>query len=153
MRVIIEGAKLVACDGCSNLGKPVSNVHPSPRLLHPARRMTIKKKPSYGNKAATQLQLVDDLSSKVREARMKMNMSQEKLAVLAKEKLSIIQKIEAGRFLPTDFLAKGLEHILRVKLLVENEKVELPAVRQQGSVDLKLGDVAKFRSKFEGAGR
>ena len=76
-------------------------------------------------------------------------MTQQDLAFKAKEKLTVIQKIEIGKMLPTMRLSKELEHILRVKLLVPREEVEIPAPVKRGlpSPGATLEDVALVRHK------
>ena len=69
----------------------------------------------------------------MKDAREKLGLSQTDLAFKAKEKLTVIQKIELGKILPTMRLTKELEHILRVKLL--------------GPRELTLGDIAIVRHK------
>ena len=71
------------------------------------------------------------------------------LAFKAKEKLTVIQKIELGKIMPTMRLTKELEHILRVKLLAPREELEVSTVpvRQAGPRELTLGDIALIRHK------
>ncbi len=78
-----------------------------------------------------------------------MGLSQQDLAFKAKEKVTVIQKIEIGKMLPTMRLTKELEHILRVKLLVPKEEVEpeVVPIRQAGDPGATLGDVALVRHK------
>jgi len=70
----------------------------------------------------------------VKDAREKLGLSQTDLAFKAKEKLTVIQKIELGKILPTMRLTKELEHILRVKLLAPRAELEVSTVpvRQAG---------------------
>jgi len=85
----------------------------------------------------------------VKDAREKLRLSQTDLAFKAKEKLTVIQKIELGKILPTMRLTKELEHILRVKLLVPRDELEVSTVplRQAGPRELTLGDIAIVRHK------
>jgi len=77
-------------------------------------------------------------------------LSQQDLAFKAKEKVTVIQKIEIGKMLPTVRLAKELEHILHVKLLVPAEDFELPVSRMTNrpvSSGMTLGDIALVKNK------
>lgn len=78
-----------------------------------------------------------------------MGLSQTDLAFKAKEKLSVIQKIELGKILPTMRLTKELEHILRIKLLAPRSELEISTVplRQTGPRELTLGDIALVKHK------
>ena len=81
-----------------------------------------------------------------------MGLSQTDLAFKAKEKLSVIQKIELGKILPTMRLTKELEHVLRVKLLAPRGELETSTVplKQTGPRELTLGDIAFVRHKEQG---
>ncbi len=85
----------------------------------------------------------------VKDAREKLHLSQRDLAFKAKEKLTVIQKIELGKILPTMRLTKELEHILRIKLLAPRDELEVSTVplRQAGPRELTLGDIAIVRHK------
>src|SRR5206468_1463922 len=76
-------------------------------------------------------------------------LSQQDLAFKAKEKVTVIQKIEIGKMLPTMRLAKELEHILRIRLLVPRDELDIPAPprRPSPSPGVTLGDVAVVRHK------
>jgi putative transcription factor len=95
--------------------------------------------------------LDEDYSRIIREARGNAGLSQEDLARRVNEKLSVIQKIEAGRMIPDMKLAKTLEHVLRVKLLVPVKELPVPASRQKPAPEVTLADVAKIKSKNKDA--
>jgi putative transcription factor len=110
-------------------------------------RAPIEKLP----KVIEESDLVEEYPRVIKQAREKMRLSQQDLAFRAKEKLTMIQKIELGKMLPTMRLTKELEHILRVKLLVpreEDEEIAIP-VRQTGDAVATLGDIALVRRKGE----
>ena len=96
--------------------------------------------------------LVDDYPRVVKQAREKMGLSQQELAFRAKEKLTVIQKIELEKMLPTMRLTRELEHVLRVKLLVPKEEIEVPTPSPSltSSSEATLGDVALVRQKDRG---
>jgi len=60
---------------------------------------------------------VDDLGAVVRNARLRMGVSQAELASLVKERETIIKKIEQGEFNPPLDLVRRLEKVLKVSLL------------------------------------
>ena len=93
--------------------------------------------------------LVEDYPRIVKDAREKLRLSQTDLAFKAKEKLTVIQKIELGKIMPTMRLTKELEHILRVKLLAPREELEVSTVpvKQAGPRELTLGDIALVRHR------
>jgi putative transcription factor len=150
-RSLVEGATLIVCQQCSSLGKELPSF--PERKVGKARvgsvpshtRTPIESLP----KAIEESDLVEDYQRVVKEGREKLGLSQTDLAFKAKEKLTVIQKIELGKILPTMRLTKELEHILRVKLLAPREDLEVTTVpiRQVGPRELTLGDIALVRHR------
>jgi len=100
-------------------------------------------------KAVEESDLIEEYSRVIKEGREKLGISQQDLAFKAKEKLTVIQKIEIGKMLPTMRLSKELEHILRVRLLVPREELDLPSPPRKASQPpiVTLGDVALVKHK------
>ncbi len=150
-RALVEGATLVVCKQCAGLGKELPGFPDRPRPRTPVgvtrTRAPIEKLP----KAIEESDLVEEYPRLIKEAREKLGLSQQDLAFKAKEKLTVIQKIELGKMLPTMRLTKELEHILRVKLLAPREEIEVDVVpvRQTGDTGVTLGDIALVRRKEE----
>ncbi len=149
-RSLVEGATLVVCKQCAGLGKELPGFpdRPRPRTApgqaRPSSRRPIESLP----KSIEESDLVDGYPSVIKQAREKMGLSQQDLAFKAKERLTLIQKIELGKMLPTMRLTKELEHILRVKLLVPREEEEaLPVTMTTPTPGVTLGDVALVRHK------
>jgi len=150
-RSLVEGATLIVCQSCSSLGKELPGFperRPRAARLGPVpshTRTPLETLP----KAIEESDLVDDYSRRVKDGREKLGLSQTDLAFKAKEKVTVIQKIELGKILPTMRLTKELEHILRVKLLAPREELEVSTVpvRQAGPRELTLGDIALIRHK------
>ena len=151
-RSLVEGATLIVCQQCSKLGtalpgfpdKPVN--HPNRPFIPPSHtHAPIERLP----KAIEESDLLEEYSSIIKAGREKLGMSQQDLAFKAKEKLTMIQKIEIGKMLPTMRLTKELEHILRVKLLAPRDEIELPAPtrRTVPAPGMTLGDVALVKHK------
>ena len=147
----MEGATLIVCQSCSSLGKELPGF-PERR----PRAARLGSVPSHTRtpieslpKAIEESDLVDDYSRIVKDGREKLGLTQTDLAFKAKEKVTVIQKIELGKILPTMRLTKELEHILRVKLLAPREEIEVSTVpvRQAGPRELTLGDIALIRHK------
>lgn len=64
-----------------------------------------------------ELELVNDFPKQIKRAREKLQLTHEDLGRQIGEKVSLLQKIEIGKMVPDQVLAKKLEHILRIKLL------------------------------------
>ena len=154
-RALVEGAALVVCRHCAGLGKELPGFpdRPRPRPLAGPVRSSSRPPIQSLPKAIEESDLVDEYPRVVKQAREKIGLSQQDLAFKAKEKLTMIQKIELGKMLPTMRLTKELEHILRVKLLVPKEEEEvLPvSMRPTATSGVTLGDVALVRHKEHGS--
>ena len=149
-RSLVEGARLIVCQQCSSFGTRLPSFpdRPAPRrpLVAPSHtHAPIEKLP----KAVEESDLIEEYSMTIKEARAKLSLTQQDLALRAKEKVTVIQKIEIGKILPTMRLAKELEHILRVRLLVPRDELDVPAPprRPLPSPGVTLGDVALVRHK------
>ncbi len=147
----MEGATLIVCQQCSSLGKELPGFpERKPRSARSGpvpshTRTPIESLP----KAVEESDLVEDYPEIVKEGREKLGLSQMDLAFKAKEKVTVIQKIELGKILPTMRLTKELEHLLRVKLLAPRSELEVSTVpvRQAGPRELTLGDIALVRHR------
>ena len=150
-RSLVEGATLIVCQQCSSLGKELPGLpERRPRTARLGSvpfhtRTPIESLP----KAIEESDLVEDYPRVVKDGREKLGLSQTDLAFKAKEKLTVIQKIELGKILPTMRLTQELEHILRVKLLAPRAELEVSTVpvRQTGPSELTLGDIALVRHR------
>lgn len=152
-RSLVEGARLIVCQQCSSLGtqlpsfpdKPIRQIRPivAPSHTHaPIERLPREVEES---------DLLEDYPMIIKEGREKLGLTQQDLAFKAKEKVTVIQKIEIGKMLPTMRLSKELEHILRVRLLAPKDEIEIPAPprRPVPAPEVTLGDVALVRHKEE----
>lgn len=144
---------MIVCRSCAGLGKelpgfpdrPRSRIQPIASSLGSKPRPPIESLP----RSIEESDLVDDYPRIIKQAREKVGLSQQDLAFKAKEKLTVIQKIELEKMLPTMRLTRELEHILRVKLLVPREEVEVPTPSPSlsSSAETTVGDVALVRQK------
>ncbi len=151
-RSLVEGAKLIVCQQCSSLGTSLPSFPDRPNrplarpLISPSHtHAPIERLP----KAVEDSDLVEEYPTVIKEGREKHSLTQQDLAFKAKEKVTVIQKIEIGKMLPTMRLAKELEHILRIRLLVPRDDLDLPALprRTVPQPGVTLGDVALVRHR------
>lgn len=149
-RSLVEGATLIVCQQCSSIGTKLPSFSDRPRrpIIAPSHtHAPIERLP----KAVEESDLIEEYSRVVKEGREKLGISQQDLAFKAKEKLTVIQKIEIGKMSPTIRLSKELEHILRVRLLVPREELDLPSLPRRASPSpvVMLGDVALVKHREE----
>jgi putative transcription factor len=160
-RIVVEGAIMSACQSCASLGTPYQERKPAPVVRTVA---TVRAKPLVSlhpvpprpadrqiPREIQELDLTDNYPQIIQKARRKHELSQEELAMKVKERLSIIQKIELGKMVPDTRLARTLEHVLRVKLLVPRSEPPAPKLSSGATKEITLADVARIR-KREGKG-
>jgi putative transcription factor len=96
-------------------------------------------------------EFVEDLGNVVRKAREARFLTREQLAEMVGEKVSTIRRIENNELKPSFELARKLEKVLKVKLLVEatDEVFERVVTRAQRR-GLTIGDVLREQLKNEG---
>jgi putative transcription factor len=96
-------------------------------------------------------EFVEDLGNVVRKAREARFLTREQLAEMVGEKVSTIRRIENNELKPSFELARKLEKVLKVKLLVEatDEVFERVVTRAQRR-GLTIGDVLREQFKNEG---
>lgn len=96
-------------------------------------------------------EFVEDLGNVVRKAREARFLTREQLAEMVGEKVSTIRRIENNELKPSFELARKLEKVLKVKLLVEatDEVFERVVTRAQRR-GLTIGDVLREQLKNQG---
>ncbi len=94
-----------------------------------------------------ELDIADNYPQIIQKARTKHGLSQEDLAMKVKERLTVIRKIELGKMIPNMRLAKELEHVLRVRLLVLTSEPPVPKPAPSATKEVTLADVARIRKK------
>ena len=138
VKAVIEGTVLNVCGLCASYGK----------IIEERKIESVKTKEVRIGEGEEVLQiLVDDYSEKIKKAREKKDLTQDKLAEALAEKESVIHNLEAGHLRPNDKLVKKLEQFLHIKLLTEY-KLE----RDDKNLDFKddsltIGDILKMKDE------
>jgi putative transcription factor len=146
--VRIEGTVLQVCRDCARFGdnvktggKKQTTAEPSviqARLDNRERRMQTRSVYETGEES---IELVEDYSKRIKEAREKMGWKQEELAAKINERASIIHKLESGIMHPDDTLVRKVEKTLDIKL---KEKVMITTVeKKSGGKAMTLEDFVK----------
>ena len=133
---------MIVCKHCASLGTELPNPPARPTIR---TAFAPKARPPVGRlpREYVESDLIEDYSRVIKEAREKVKLSQQDLAMKAKAKLSVIQKIEIGKIEPPIPLSRELEHILHVKLLVPREEIEVPIASLNQEVQgVSIGDIA-----------
>jgi len=135
--VIIEGSLLRVCRDCSKFGNVVEVRKPKPE------KTEVKEK--FIEVEEVEEVMIDDYGEIIREARGRKGLTQEELAKLLAEKESVIQGVEAGRFLPFK-LARKFEQFFRIRLIVPVEK-KIKKNFNLKSEDLTVGDLMRMKKE------
>ena len=152
---VIEGARLTVCVECSKHGKVVTQDEytpkPKPTGKLSARipvTMTQKKKTEI--KVEITQEIIEDYTSKIRQAREKLGLTHEELAKKINEKTSVIGKLETGKIQPSNILATKLEHALRIKLLTPiTEEKAATLTPKTANREVTLGDLIQLDKNAE----
>ena len=155
---IIEGARLTVCVECSKHGKIVTQDEYTPKskpttAVKPAAHVPfmVQRKKSEIPKVQITQEIIEDYSTKIRQAREKLGLTHEDLGKKINEKSSVIGNLETGKMEPSNILATKLEHALRIKLLtpVTEEKPQPQTVKTVDR-EMTLGDLIHFDTKGSG---
>ncbi|MEM3736813.1 MAG: multiprotein bridging factor aMBF1 [Candidatus Bathyarchaeia archaeon] len=150
--VSIEGARLLACVECAKLGTlDIKTGGVSSSLSRKNSVATRAPPPIRQSRGLSDIRpdvyaVVDDYGLRVRKAREEHGWSQEELGKMINEKASLIGKIETSKLTPSLLIAKKLEHVLGVSLLV---KEDFPVTQTSPPLryDLTIGDVVTFKKQ------
>jgi len=148
-RVIIEGAKLTTCAQCAKLGSEEWKPEPKSLKSSVRPRSTRQFRPRWVRRRSKEIRedltITENFGSIVRKARQRLGLSQEDLGRKIGEKVSVIRKIEVERIMPSERLARTLEHALGVKLLVPLVEPEVSTPATKVSKGVTLGEIAYLR--------
>ena len=106
-------------------------------MSRPIRRQSLEK-----------YELVEDFAERIRKARERLGWSTKMLAMKVKESETTIRRIESGKLRPTLELAKRLEEVLGIKLLVPavEEELGLFSSERRGEY-VTLGEIVSIREE------
>jgi len=151
-RAVISGAKLLVCNECVKLGSATWEAKPEVAIsskvaLAPTRKSQFINRRVRGI-GLPEIEVVENYPTLIRKAREKQKLGHAELGKRIGEKISVIQKLETGRLVPDQMLAKKLEHALRIKLLAPLAEPQVKLAPQPRN--LTLGDVVEIRKKEPG---
>lgn len=144
-RVVIDTTAFLVCSSCARYGTPI---HASEKgTLSISTKHLKRPLPKTAlEKTEQQLGVVSNFGDVIKRAREGFGLTQEVLAKLVGEKLSVIKRIEAGRLKPSIGLARKIEKVLKIKLIEEtvtSEAGQLP----KSKLSLTIGDVAVIKER------
>lgn len=144
----IEGSVMVVCKECSKLGK-IQKAPPKPKFVkqNKTKRPTTTRNKPYSRNDEPSEELIEDFNVEVRKAREAKNWSREVLGKKINERVSVINRIEAGKMTPDTKLTRKLENTLGITLLEKVDKIDLNQFMSSSSGERTLGNVMKIKRK------
>ncbi|HKU50533.1 MAG TPA: multiprotein bridging factor aMBF1 [Nitrososphaera sp.] len=115
LKVVVDGTVFNVCVACSKHGKPY--VPPNAAIVKKKKKAMPARQGSRIT-MSDQTMLAADFARRIREARMKLGLTHEQLAMKMNEKVQQLRKFETGALKPDEILAKKLERFLGIKLYV-----------------------------------
>jgi len=139
----VDGVEMVLCASCymkllrSGRAKPLKRREPPRRV---AQRI-----PKARSLSIAEYEIVDDYYDRIRTAREERGLSTKELAMKLRISESLLRKIEQGKIKPSIDLAKRMEKLLGIKLLVPTEEPEGPVGSEGEENYPTLGDIVVVR--------
>ena len=162
--VYVEGTVLWVCSLCySKLSRSRSSISISKQSASSQTAINISaRRPQYsqlytrgtGRSVGTtrkksqdlvKYELVEDYAQRIKSARERLGWSISMLAEKVKESVTTIKRIESGKLRPTIDLARRLEEVLKIKLLVPSVEEELRSSETQTKRYVTLGEIVAIR--------
>ena len=145
--VFIEGTEMSVCKSCARFGKPVRSPKSSFNKRNSANpKKSAAKRPTTAKKEKLFI-VVENYADIIKSKREEMNLTQEELAEKLNEKLSVLQKVEAGNFRPNIPMAKKLEKFFKVTLVESHIEEHKSAPKAEKSEGFTLGDMIKIKTR------
>lgn len=156
----IDGAYLNLCERCASKyasaknAKVISGVvgpispNSTPRIVSskPAPRQQPSRKSGISVKQADKYVVVDDYAELIKGARENLGMERAALARVLGIKDSVLRNIEEGKLIPDIALARKMEKVLGIQLLMSETEGGETEVGGLGK-DITLGDIVELRKK------
>lgn len=139
LKTKIDGSVMNVCNDCSKFGKIQRQPKKPTTRPRAVNRPPRRERPSY--------EVLEDYNSIVREAREKKGWSRENLAEKIYEKVSVINRIEAGRMSPDIKLARKLEKILNVTILEKLDDTQSEEFKASSLKGATIGDIARIKKR------
>lgn len=130
---------MLVCIECSKLGSATQVA-----MSTKPKASTIIKKVHV---AGEELELVDDFAKQIKRTREELHLSHIELGRRIGEKVSFLQKIETGKMVPNQTLARKLEHMLRIRLLAPTVERKGSAVTHLSSMKPAFKDIVRIKRR------
>src|SRR3989344_1597750 len=133
-RVRTEGTEFDVCKNCSRFGtivaKPKAQTVASPRVTVRLPHQEVMEI------------IIEDYGQRVKQRREQLGLTHEELGRKLAERASLLQKIESQHQEPSLALARKIERILGISLILKHEEVHAAPLHQPGK-SFTIGDFLK----------
>lgn len=136
----IEGVELSVCNKCAKFGKVIRKTKTLVKE-EKTKKDFVRNVPQ--REKIIQI-LVEDYSTKIKNAREKASLKQEDFAKKINEKASLIHNIESGKFEPSIKLARKIEKFLNIKLIEQHEE-QHTGIKGESGEGFTIGDFIKVK--------
>ena len=152
----IDNSVMVTCKECSRYGKVQSKPQPTNKRA-PKGKNNTNNYNNYNNKPKNKVysrknkeeeyELVEDYAKIIRQKREIKGFTQKQLGEKIYERESVIHKIENGKMVPDEKIAKKLEKILNIQIIEKTESDEREFQDIKRFKEATIGDIARIKRK------
>ncbi|RAP44507.1 MAG: TIGR00270 family protein [Methanosphaera sp. rholeuAM6] len=150
----IDNSVMVTCKECSRYGKVQSKPQP-PKKRAPKGKPNnnfnsrpAKKNQTYTRKPRDEeYELVEDYAKIIRQKREIKGLTQKQLGEKLYERESVIHKIENGKMVPDEKIARKIEKLLNIEIIEKTDSDEREFQDARQFREATIGDIARIKRK------
>jgi len=154
----IDNSLMVTCKECSRYGKVQSKPQPKNKRVPKGKNNNNNnnfnnynnrpKNKTYSRRTREEeYELVEDFAKIIRQKREIRGLTQKQLGEKIYERESVIHKIENGKMVPDEKIAKKLEKILNIQIIEKLESDEREFQDARRFKEATIGDIARIKRK------
>lgn len=147
--VEVDKAVLSLCPSCARSfvinGRRIRILSAPDAQTQSAQRAAGKRPSARRTARRVEYEVVENYAELIRSAREAVGLTRDALARTVGVRESVLRRIEAGQLVPDPSLARKLERVLGIRLLVPADLERTDFSIGGGQVDLTLGDVVEVR--------
>lgn len=152
----IDNSLMVTCKECSRYGKVQSKPQPTNNHRNNGKKQNNNNNNNYRtnqNRAYTrktkeeEYELVEDYAKIIRQKREIKGLTQKQLGEQLYERESVVHKIENGKMVPDEKIARKIEKILNIEIIEKIESNEKEFQDARRFKEATIGDIARIKRK------
>ena len=149
----IDNSVMATCKECSRYGKVQSKPQPPKRRAPKGKNGNYNNNNNRRNQPYTrktkeeEYELTEDYAKIIRQKREIRGLTQKQLGEKIYERESVIHKIENGKMVPDEKIARKLEKALNIKIVEKLESDEREFQDARRFKEATIGDIARIKRK------